>query len=105
MPRVHANIWNHVSTGRSSHLAYILLIHIFYLLIDVDCYNGMKNKICLLKKIVYLVLNNAEAVEEKEWNFIVLTLLNLELPRGLMHVIPRRPECWKAMLMSLGIKL
>lgn len=41
------------------------------------------------------VLNNAEAVDENEWNFIVLILLNLELPRGLMHVISRRPECWK----------
>ena len=51
------------------------------------------------------VLNKAEAVEEKELNLIVLTLLNLELPRVRMHVIPRRPECWKTMLMSLGIKL
>jgi hypothetical protein len=64
----------------------------------------------VVKKVIDLmsagtVLNNAEAVEENEWNFIVLTLLNLELPRGLMHVIPRRPECWKTMLMSLGIKL
>ena len=33
------------------------------------------------------VLNNAEAVDENEWNFIVLILLNLELPRGLMRVI------------------
>ena len=51
------------------------------------------------------MLNKAEAVEENELNLIVLTLLNLELPRGLIHVVPRRPECWKTMLMSLGIKL
>ena len=41
------------------------------------------------------VLHKAEAVDENEWNLIVLTLLNSELPRGLMHVISRRPECWK----------
>ena len=64
----------------------------------------------VVKKVIDLmsagtVLNNAEAVEENELNLIVLTLLNLELPRGLIHVVPRRPECWKTMLMSLGIKL
>ena len=37
-------------------------------------------------------LYSAEAVDENEWNLIVLMLLYLELPRGLMQVTPRRRE-------------
>ena len=48
-------------------------------------------------------LYSAEAVDEKEWNLIVLMLLYLELPRGRKHVTPRLCECWKMMLTLLGI--
>ena len=47
----------------------------------------------------------ADADDEKELNLIVLIPLNFDFPRGRRHITPLLGECWKTILMLLGIIL
>ena len=50
-------------------------------------------------------LYNADATEVNELNLIVFMLLYLELPMGLIHVVPRLADSWKTMLEKFGMML